>query len=207
MKIKVRNRILKIPLLTIILAGTCLVLFYNVPLTEMAVYDRKLIMSGEIWRLLTGNLVHFSIDHLVYNFIILLVAGYLVETRNAYILMLLTLAAALAIGLYLLAFAPEYEQYGGMSGILSAYLVYFSGEKIISTRWTAWPWMVLLLLFFIKIAFELSNGTPFFVTDADFRVASSVHIIGGLVGLLFIAFSFKMRSYLCRMLEGRMRVL
>jgi rhomboid family GlyGly-CTERM serine protease len=176
------------PWRTGLLAGVCLWLFISTPLSEWAVYDRISIQSGEAWRLITGHLVHFSFAHVAWNVFFLLIAGTVLETRNARQFIFLTISTALSISVSLYIFTPQYVQYGGLSGIASSYLVYFALLKIMQQKWQAWPWIGLLVLFVAKILFELLQGMPVFIPDAIFQVVPLAHLAGALVGLLFAAF-------------------
>ena len=52
----------QIPVLSIVFLA---VVVTNVPrLSELLVYDRRAILNGELWRLLTAPLVHFSASHI-----------------------------------------------------------------------------------------------------------------------------------------------
>jgi rhomboid family GlyGly-CTERM serine protease len=91
---------------------------------NVLVYDRSCIAGGELWRIVTGNLVHFSARHLASNFAVLLPAAWLVETRYRGDARLLILTASPSIGIALLVGEPGILQFGGASGISIAFLVY-----------------------------------------------------------------------------------
>ena len=55
-------------------------------------YDRGAILGGEIWRLITGPLVHFSGDHLFFNALLFAAAGFLIERRHTLLFAHLCLA-------------------------------------------------------------------------------------------------------------------
>ena len=65
-----------------VLAGVCLALALAtavVPETLLASleYNRTAILAGELWRLWTGHLVHFSAEHAIMDGIALLVASFM----------------------------------------------------------------------------------------------------------------------------------
>lgn len=91
---------------------------------DFLVYDRAGLVGGELWRIVTGHLVHFSAAHLLNDLAVLVPAAWLVETRYRRDAGLLFLGAAAAIGIALLAGEPRILQFGGASGISLAFLVY-----------------------------------------------------------------------------------
>lgn len=74
----------KVPLVTLVLAGINVILFLAVDLFLFRRQDEIayvmalnpiLVMQGEYWRLITSMFYHFGIDHLVCNMLMLLVLG------------------------------------------------------------------------------------------------------------------------------------
>ena len=56
---------------------------------EALEYHRDGVAAGELWRLLTGQLVHWSTAMLMADFAVLLVAGFLLARTSPRVLMLL----------------------------------------------------------------------------------------------------------------------
>ena len=50
----------RVPLWTLALVGSGLLIYSMPGWTAHLVYDRTAILSGEVWRLITGNFVHWS---------------------------------------------------------------------------------------------------------------------------------------------------
>ncbi len=86
-------------------------------------YDRQLIGTGEIWRLLTGNFVHLSAGHLALDLagltLLLLFFRDVFSPRDW---ALATLAGCIAVGAGLWFFNPEVARYVGISGVLHTLL-------------------------------------------------------------------------------------
>jgi rhomboid family GlyGly-CTERM serine protease len=82
-------------------------------------YDRSGIARGELWRLLTGHLVHLSAWHLILNLLGLALIGALF-TRAYSVLQWAAIAAAsvAAIGAGLFILRPQIDWYVGLSGVL-----------------------------------------------------------------------------------------
>lgn len=160
---------------------------YAVPaLEEALVYDRAAILSGQVWRLLTGNWVHFSASHLAYDVLAFGLAGFIIEGQGKHGLGLVCLVSAATIGIGLLVLEPEMQRYGGLSGVASAAIAYLAlgglGEK---GRWRWMCWSVLVLLSG-KIALETATGRAMFVAPANDNVAAVPlsHTLGVLSALL-----------------------
>lgn len=82
-------------------------------------YRRAAVLQGQLWRLLTGNLVHLGWAHLLRDVVGLMLiwklfAGWLAERTWLWVLA----ASAVAVGVGLLAFSPGVAWYVGISGAL-----------------------------------------------------------------------------------------
>ena len=86
-------------------------------LLEWLEFDRQAILQGQLWRLITGNLVHWSVEHFLLDVGPFLIVGLLYErpVRRQYPWFLL--GSALAIGASVLVFLPAVETYRGLSGV------------------------------------------------------------------------------------------
>lgn len=82
-------------------------------------YERGLIQSGEVWRLLTAHLVHLGWWHLCMNAAALgMVSALLGDQWRTGEWVGVILTSSLAIGLGLLAFDPDLTWYVGLSGMV-----------------------------------------------------------------------------------------
>lgn len=132
-------------------------------------YDRQAILHGEVWRLLTGNLVHWSLEHFFLDVGVFLVVGLLYERYLTRWYPWLMLGTATLVGIALLLFQPDLAVYRGLSGVDSgqfaaALCVEFALSRQEKQRllWVA-PAAV---VFFAKIAFECFTGRLFFGTGS-----------------------------------------
>jgi len=174
------------PVTTLLVVGA-LVTFFSQSLSAMLLYERSSILSGEIWRLLTGHLVHFSKGHLLLDLVCLAVAGWIIETRRYPRFGLMCIVSAVAIGLVSLLLLPDMFRYGGLSAIgMSAitYLCLFSLEEKLSQRWV---YLVMLLLTSLKIISEIATGEMLFGSIDDTLVVPVplAHFTGVVVAALF----------------------
>lgn len=184
----------RFPVLTVLLVLGGLI-SYLLPTTHSFIlYDRNLILSGQVWRLVTGVLVHFSWSHLAYNTIILVPAGWMVERNRRFIFIWLVLLTTVLSSLYFLAFMPDMKQYGGLSGIASASVAYLCMLSIRTKPRERWLWITILVLFAAKVVFEIFTQQSVFVAYSahEIRVVPETHIIGLLVAFVFLFIPFKM---------------
>jgi len=93
-------------------------------MTELLRYQADDIKSGEIWRLLSANLVHLGWSHTLMNLLGLgLIWGLFRSSFSTLNWWLITLVSGLAVGLGLLFLNPELAWYVGLSGVLHGLFV------------------------------------------------------------------------------------
>jgi rhomboid family GlyGly-CTERM serine protease len=101
--------------LTLLLAGD--------PGREWLRFDRAGIAAGEVWRLLTGHLVHLGVSHTLLNLAGLILVWFLVGRAYVWQQWLWVMAGSIAaIDLGLWFGAPSLEWYVGLSGLLHGML-------------------------------------------------------------------------------------
>ncbi|MDX1678980.1 rhombosortase [Arsukibacterium sp.] len=156
------------------------------PLQQLLAYQRAYLKEGELWRLVTGHLLHSNLYHLLLNtggllLIMLLHAGY---QRQLALRWQLLLSALLISGL-IYGLNPTIERYVGLSGVLHA-LLFFGALMDIQTRKTGG--MLLMLGILAKIGYEQFNGP-----DAELgllieaTVAIDAHLYGVISGTVLFA--------------------
>lgn len=157
------------------------IIAYSFPrFSDMLVYDRQAIFSGELWRLLTAPLVHFSISHIFWNIVVFSVAGFAINIygfRNFWLLCGLTTVISSILFLLLL---PELEHYGGLSGLATGAVAYFCLCSAYKSRKNRSIWLIIIALMGLKILIETIMGIPVFaqVERIPFRVVPLAHITG-----------------------------
>lgn len=175
----------QIPIITGGMVLSALIVYASPALASFLMYDRAAILSGELWRLVTGHWVHFSFSHLFYDLLALTIAGWLIERRGYPRFGLLCLLSTLGISTVLLAVKPEISLYGGLSGVAYSAFVYL----IFSSRSEPppWPWIGrgLLLLMMGKFLLEAVMVRPLLVTTETnpFVSVPLSHAIGGFIAL------------------------
>jgi len=150
--------------------------------------NRAALMHGELWRLFTGHLTHFSADHLKWDLVVFVALGSLVELRNRRHFLGCVVGGALAISLGVAWLQPQFTSYRGLSGIDSALFGYLVVDIWKLSRaeglcWSAFAAGLAMTLFIAKIGFELITGRTVFVeVDSNFAPVPLAHLIGAVVG-------------------------
>jgi rhomboid family GlyGly-CTERM serine protease len=153
-------------------------------------FDRQAILQGQLWRLITGNLVHWSVEHFLLDVGPFLIVGLLYERslRRQYPWFLL--GSALAIGASVLLFLPEVETYRGLSGVDSGqFALAVCVELGLARREPRrWVWLAPAAAIFVaKIFWESTTGRMFFGTESlgDIGVPIALaHVAGTAAAIL-----------------------
>lgn len=157
------------------------IITYRSPLlASLFVYDRQAILSGELWRLCTAPLVHFSFSHIFWDIVIFSAAGLAIEVAGFQCFWLVCVFATIIPGFLFLLACPEIELYGGLSGLATGAAVYFALCSLKQPKKNSMLWLGILAFISIKIFIETVTGTSLFAQagDAPFRVLPTVHIWG-----------------------------
>lgn len=156
-------------------------------------YERVGLASGELWRLITGHLVHLGWNHMAMNLAALALLAYLfprlmrpLDWFLAAILSALTIDA----GLYWLN--PTVEWYVGLSGLLHGCWAAACVLAFRHGRREAW---VLSSLIVLKLAYEAVRG-PVSLSGqlAGGPVIEIAHLYGAAGGLLSALLTSAIRS-------------
>jgi len=118
------SEIKKPPLLTIFISLVCMAAFLSTPIASRLIFDREAILNGQVWRLLSCHLVHFTPSHLIYNLFAFVIASWILERKSLCHLLIIYSLTAVSISMALLIFAPDMDFYGGVSGMACGLLYY-----------------------------------------------------------------------------------
>jgi rhomboid family GlyGly-CTERM serine protease len=152
-------------------------------------YRRAAILAGQWWRIVTGNVVHMGPTHLAMDLaglglLWILCAPVLAGLRW----LAATIVGMLAVGLGLLAFAPQVAWYVGISGVLHTY--WAAGSILLIAAGFREGWLMIAGLA-IKLVFEQTVGPmPFSESLLTEPVVVAAHLWGsvggGIVGGVFL---------------------
>jgi rhomboid family GlyGly-CTERM serine protease len=153
---------------------------------------RQAILNGELWRLLTAPLVHFSASHIFWDVLVFGVAGLAINTAGFRCFWLVCCFAALIPSSIFLLALPELERYGGLSGLATGAFAYFCLCSALGTTRNRPVWVLLLVAMGAKILVEITMGVSIFAHAGSipFRALPSVHIFGYLGAFAAIVWSW-----------------
>jgi len=176
----------RLPVWTLLIGAGALVIFNSTKLTSLLIYDRAAISHGEFWRLLTGNLVHYSTAHLVYNLLAFLIAGTIIEIRGYRFFPVLCLSASIFIGIILFLLEPGMYFYAGLSGVVSAAVAYLCLQGLSEKGMWRWLCAATLAGLAAKTGIELMLGKSFLlsVSGEEFVPVPLGHLVGIVTSIL-----------------------
>ncbi|CCQ89942.1 putative Rhomboid-like protease [Nitrospina gracilis 3/211] len=187
----------KIPVWTCGITVASLAVYFTPSLEKLFIYDRNAVFSGELWRIVSCYLVHYSPSHLFYNSIVFLIVGALIEQRSHSFLGPLCLVMALSISGVLLIFKPEIIYYAGLSGVACGAVVYYillEASKQNNKRGLIYPGLLLLLVAGKLISEIFFGQTLFATTNVEIKPVFLTHFTGVLTAILFF-FSVGVKNY------------
>jgi len=150
------------------------------------VYNRHQILSGEVWRIVTCNWVHFSSSHFAYDVLAFALAGSLIELRGHPGFGWVCLLSPTLIGLAVFLTQPDLELFGGLSGMATGSAVFLSLHGL--REHNAWRWICwfALAVIAVKIGLEFATGQLAFAQSGALALkpVPASHVAGGLSGAL-----------------------
>ena len=173
-------------LISLLVSGILLVLaaFSDVSFPLLSL-ERDKVATGEIWRILTSNFVHFGWPHTLMNLAAFLIAGLILLdgiSANRFISLLFVCCFSVGLGIYYLN--PEYGVYAGLSGSIHGLII---AGLLLNTRHANWVNGVFIALIFGKIFYE--HQSNYRATDLQnllpVPVAYDAHLYGAIAGLAF----------------------
>ncbi len=170
--------------LTLVLALLLLLLGlfpgWSEPLFE---FNRDRIATGEVWRLLTGQLVHYGYYHLAMNLAALLLCGYvLLQDLSLRDYSLLLLISGLCVGLGLYTWDTQLDFYAGLSGVLHGLIL---GGLLRGLRGAPVFYGLALVVVIGKLVQEQLPGFDASHPLLPVPVAVNAHLYGAAGGLIW----------------------
>jgi len=173
------------PTFYIVLAALISAVSLNIDgLNDALQFDRQRILDGEVWRLITGHVVHLNAMHWLLNALGLAFALYFFREIKAIDWFVLSVSSSLFISCMLLLFDTNIYWYLGFSGVLHSWFIYGSCYQIRHER--RLEGIYLLLLMFIKIAYEQWAGaSPLSLALIQHPVIENAHLYGVIFGFVY----------------------
>lgn len=151
--------------------------------TQLLQYQRTSLEQDQLWRLISGHLLHSNYWHLLMNLAGLLLVMLLHGSYWRWPSLLMQwLSAALLISMALYLFSPQIVIYVGLSGLLHAMLTIGALKDIQLKMKTGW---LLLAGLIIKVGYEQWHGPDQALAELiNASVATDAHLFGVMSGLL-----------------------
>jgi rhomboid family GlyGly-CTERM serine protease len=172
---------MKYPIWTLNFSLLAIATYFSPYLTFLFIYDREALLVGEVWRLLSAHLVHFSNYHLGYDLIAFSVAGGMIEmnSRQKWLWLCGTMAFVISITLFLKE--PNMRYYGGLSGIAVGSIIYLALFRLFHRQHYPF-WGIILLVTVSKMIVDLFYHNIF--AHTLFVPMPLSHISGSLVAVV-----------------------
>lgn len=179
---KLKSYLPYLPYLLLLLLSSILFVVPTV-LQQWLEYQADAIAQGEIWRLLSGHLLHSNLLHLLMNLlglvVLMLLHGRLSGRLSVSWQMVLL---SLSTGLALFLLAPEIKIYVGLSGMLHGLLCY---GAVADLRQGYRSGGLILIGVAIKVGSEQWHGPdPVLGAQIAAEVAIDAHLYGAMSGVL-----------------------
>lgn len=162
------------------------------PAPTALVFDRTAIADGELWRLVTGHLVHSDGWHALWDIGALALIARLLAGQGWRREAIAAGASLLAVNVCLWWGLPELERYCGLSGVLNGLMVVALADLWRRYRHPAFPAAALLLA--LKLAAETATGQSVFL-NPEWPGVPLAHVAGCLGGLAFLILDSALRSH------------
>jgi rhomboid family GlyGly-CTERM serine protease len=177
----------RIPVVTLAVVGAAVAVFLAPWVQPWFVYDRPAILKGELWRLASGNWVHFTPRHFICDTLVVGIAGYMIENRGYRNFGWLAALCPLIIGIAIFIFNPQLQTCGGLSGVATAAMIFLSLQGLAEQGVWRWICLGVLMATIGKLVFEAMTGRSLFAVSNDgaLVLVSTSHIAGALAGVAF----------------------
>jgi rhomboid family GlyGly-CTERM serine protease len=152
-------------------------------------FERRAVLEGETWRVLSGNLVHFDRRHFILDAGVFLVLGWMSERSIGRAYPLLLLWIALVIGVAGLWFLPDGTHMRGLSGVNAGQFAAALWVEIGLARREPrrWRWTVPAAgLFLFWVGYGAATGRSLWMNN-DARVAGWAHVTGAITAGAFLS--------------------
>ena len=177
------------PVFTLSVITVCVISYLSPATTLMFIFDRIGIMNGEVWRLFTSHFVHFTRMQLLYNLLVFVVAGWIVEKKSPLHFGFLYVLMALITGTGLFILEPEMTNYGGLSGLACGFMFYGALLGLEASK--SWRTISILIILFLPIkilieSYRHGSILPYW-GQQSFVIMPISHLLGIIVALSYYA--------------------
>jgi rhomboid family GlyGly-CTERM serine protease len=174
------------PFITPLLSVAAVAIHFLPPDAAAALqFDRAALAAGELWRLFTAHVTHFSPSHLAWDVGVLFALGWFCERKSRRQTAVALALSAAAISLAVWFALPTFQIYRGLSGLDCA-LFGLLATRQIQHRSTAAKLTGLLALvaLVLKSGWETLSGATLFVSGREFVPVPLAHLMGAGCGVV-----------------------
>ena len=176
----------RLPVVSLAIVAGATVAVLSPAAAQWMIFERAAILRGQLWRLWTGNCVHFGALHWFLDTGLFLILGRIMEWRFRRLFRVACVALPLCVTGTVLLFDPAMHRYAGLSGVNVGLLVFLACRGW-QKDWTDWFWPAVLLIHVVELVIEATGpgvgGGMIRFSDPTVHVATMAHIGGGLGGL------------------------
>lgn len=147
------------------------------------------LSSGHWWTLWSGHLLHYTMDHFIWDAVMFVVFSSLLWPVERWRMWLWLVLAAPIISIFVFSVEPGLREYRGLSALDTMLCVrFFCGFLRSDTNWERWLLGALPLFgLSLKIGYEWMFGQTLFVSDLGEGIVPlvSAHFAGLVIGLVW----------------------
>ncbi len=150
-------------------------------------FERHLIQQGQLWRLLTGHLVHSNNIHLLLNMcalaLVLMLFDKLVNNKQ-WLALILVSAIIQSIAFYYLL--PQVQSYVGLSGVIHSLYVFGAVRLLAQPKERSLACLLLALVTLKLLTENVGHGISVTEQMIASHVLVEAHLYGAVIGLVSI---------------------
>jgi rhomboid family GlyGly-CTERM serine protease len=179
----------------------CTVIFLiGEPLRTWLLFEKTPVVDGELWRVITGHLIHTNHWHLLLNLASLTMIGMLFQSCLTTLEWLLSfIGSALFISICYLWLDDAFDHYMGLSAVLYGVIIIGALFDLKAHRYIA---SIILVVVTGRVIWQqLSGGVEDLATLIEARVAIESHFYGICSGYFIALVIYLMRSKVGRQTE------
>ncbi len=109
---------------TVLIVIAAMIVCNVAPLSQLLVYERRAVLGGELWRLFSAPLVHFTVGHLFWDSVVFAAAGCAIHGSGFRGFWWVCGIGTVSSSILFLLFFPHLERFGGLSGPATGAVVY-----------------------------------------------------------------------------------
>jgi rhomboid family GlyGly-CTERM serine protease len=176
----------QIPWVFLVLAIAALFIQLIPAWRDELIYQRTSVASGEVWRVWSGQLVHFGWPHFIADTGLFLILGWMLERSHRRVTLTALVLMPPFIAAVIFLFDPSMERYAGLSAVNLGLLLFLALQGW-QRDWRDWFWPTVLVIYVGEVIFEaVSGGTGggmIAFDDPTVRVATSAHLASAVYAL------------------------